>query len=259
MFKVGDKVKIKASVERPFHGWSGSGNEKNEVGKVLQVADDLIMVDFPSYSSWSAKPDELELADHTVMYKGFRLENGRLTSLVHWTDGSFTNYLEKKEIKAPTLTYKEGEITYAPRDTAGIFICKTLEDAQKTVKENHGQGHCVVHEITALGNIKEYDFQSINYLVCPAILVGKRVWEYNAPVPKLVWEDVTTKCGVRITHGINSNWVSIMNPDHPELEIFLLGPTGFHPWGEAKDGKFKLEPVSSGYPSGGFKIMKKVG
>lgn len=60
MFKVGDKVRVKASVKRPGYGWGGV--RKGDVGIVREVGDPMY-VDFPGHLDWWAVEEELELAE----------------------------------------------------------------------------------------------------------------------------------------------------------------------------------------------------
>lgn len=91
------------------------------------------------------------------------------------------------------LTYKEGEITYCPQGSMGIWVNKTLKGAiyqvtgganAKWTKVETG-GIAVIHTIIALGEsmplVGEDGFS--HDLRYPAILLGKRVWEDEPPRP----------------------------------------------------------------------------
>ena len=58
-FKVGDYVKLSIKDgERPYFGWGGVKN--GEVGVIKEIQPDgVLKVDFPSFSWFSAKPNEL--------------------------------------------------------------------------------------------------------------------------------------------------------------------------------------------------------
>ncbi|KAL7888353.1 hypothetical protein AOLI_G00033270 [Acnodon oligacanthus] len=62
-FRVGDRIKVKASVTSPKYGW-GSTSHKS-VGVVTAVMDDRLKVDFPDHKSWLAAISEMELASST--------------------------------------------------------------------------------------------------------------------------------------------------------------------------------------------------
>ncbi|XP_036437812.1 E3 ubiquitin-protein ligase KEG-like isoform X2 [Colossoma macropomum] len=62
-FKVGDRVRVKASVTTPQYKW-GSASHKS-VGVVTAVDDESMMVDFPEHKSWKAAVSEMELAPST--------------------------------------------------------------------------------------------------------------------------------------------------------------------------------------------------
>ncbi|KAL6486448.1 hypothetical protein MHYP_G00058400 [Metynnis hypsauchen] len=55
-FKVGDRVRVKASVTTPKYKWGSASHSSVEVG------DESMMVDFPEHKSWKAAISEMELA-----------------------------------------------------------------------------------------------------------------------------------------------------------------------------------------------------
>jgi len=82
------------------------------------------------------------------------------------------------------LDYHEGEVTYAPKGSMGIFIRDDLGGAVNNGKSNSRhrckelEGTLVVHEATPLGNLCSKAGHS-TFLVddrYPAILLGKEVW-----------------------------------------------------------------------------------
>ncbi len=57
---MGSKVRVKATVEEPFHQW-GQVNHSS-VGVVTQLDDDGEMrIDFPEQKYWMGKLEEMEL------------------------------------------------------------------------------------------------------------------------------------------------------------------------------------------------------
>ncbi|XP_017581199.1 E3 ubiquitin-protein ligase KEG-like [Pygocentrus nattereri] len=59
-FKVGDRVRVKASVTTPKYKWGSASH--SSVGVVTEVGDETMMVDFPEHKSWKAAISEMELA-----------------------------------------------------------------------------------------------------------------------------------------------------------------------------------------------------
>ena len=56
--RVGDRVRVKASVTSPAHGWGSV--RAGDVGTVASISGTKITVDFPSQSGWSGKLAEME-------------------------------------------------------------------------------------------------------------------------------------------------------------------------------------------------------
>ncbi|XP_066533400.1 uncharacterized protein [Hoplias malabaricus] len=65
-FRIGDKVRVKASVSSPKHGW-GHASHKS-VGVVKEINGEKMTVDFPEHKSWSAAASEMELAPSASEY-----------------------------------------------------------------------------------------------------------------------------------------------------------------------------------------------
>ncbi|KAL6486452.1 hypothetical protein MHYP_G00058440 [Metynnis hypsauchen] len=59
-FRIGDQVRVKASVTTPKYKW-GSASHKS-VGVVTAVNGESMTVDFPEHKSWNAAVSEMELA-----------------------------------------------------------------------------------------------------------------------------------------------------------------------------------------------------
>ncbi|KAL6486449.1 hypothetical protein MHYP_G00058410 [Metynnis hypsauchen] len=59
-FRVGDRVRVKASVTTPKYKWGSASH--SSVGVVTAVTGDILTVDFPEHKSWKAADSEMELA-----------------------------------------------------------------------------------------------------------------------------------------------------------------------------------------------------
>ncbi|KAL6486450.1 hypothetical protein MHYP_G00058420 [Metynnis hypsauchen] len=60
LFRVGDRVRVKVSVNTPKYGW-GRASHKS-VGVVTALDGENMTVDFPEHESWKAAVSEMELA-----------------------------------------------------------------------------------------------------------------------------------------------------------------------------------------------------
>ena len=198
-FKVGDRVTVSDEKEATR---TGAAVHLGELGTITGVHSTgcawvAIDIDPDKERPWSIPEDGLELFKPEILkaYKGFRVIDGKLVSLVAWQDQlpGGVNYVP------PVLEYSEGHITYAPKGTQGILFSKDFETCKVTTTKNGGNTSIrVIHEVTPLGKqTKGYD----NMDVCPAVLVGEEVWEINKPAPpekpKEEWVDVTTECSVK--------------------------------------------------------------
>lgn len=129
-----------------------------------------------------------EYWQHSVkkVYKAVRLKDGALESLV--VGSARQGYA----FPYSTLTYIEGEITYAPKGSDGIYVSLTLEGAVGDIRGNcpdPDEGH--VYEATPLGKQGK---GMINLPTYPAILLGKCVWRSEPEKPKEEWVDITKEC-----------------------------------------------------------------
>ena len=61
--KVGDLVRVRASVTRPEYGW-GYVNHTS-IGPVHSLTKDEVTVDFPEQAFWIGLTSELEVVDHS--------------------------------------------------------------------------------------------------------------------------------------------------------------------------------------------------
>ena len=191
-FSIGDRVKL----IKPL-----SPVQLGEVGTVIRI-DGMtypLRVDFSIHGQAWICEDEIEHVKEeemppTKLYKALRVKpNGTLASLLigNTTSIPFAPFKE--------LTYKEGEITYAPEGSRGVFCDNTLGLAEQRarVESNHGRKfEAVVHEVTVLGTTSS---RIADITCCPAVLVGRKVYgiAYHPPEPpKEEWKDVTALCHV---------------------------------------------------------------
>jgi len=126
------------------------------------------------------------------IYKVLLEEDGELKSTIAGR-GLGKVYLAQDK---PRLTYKEGQITYAPEGTVGLFSYRILGEAKRYSKYiPHDEGTIRIHEAIPLGN--RFSTFFFNSRVYPALLLGKEVWREEAP--KEGWVDVTSECTLGIT------------------------------------------------------------
>lgn len=98
--------------------------------------------------------------------------------------------LESLTTLGANLTYTEGEITYAPEGSMGIFVEETLMEARSMGQGNRGykekEGKLVVYEAAPLGfqeAVVDHNKAFGNMLRYPAILLGKEVWRDKPKEP----------------------------------------------------------------------------
>jgi hypothetical protein len=61
VFKVGDKVRVKASVKRPYYAFGPVVTHKS-IGEVKHTyADGELLIDFPDHTGWNGVGREMEL------------------------------------------------------------------------------------------------------------------------------------------------------------------------------------------------------
>lgn len=116
------------------------------------------------------------------VYKVVRKQNGELVSVWAGT--------QSYKVYKP-VTYKEGQISYAPEGQGGLAVFGDLKDAKTflihSVHSNLGQNIGEIHEATALGT-KGYPISGgwgDSNCTYPAILLGKKVYpEATRPAPK---------------------------------------------------------------------------
>lgn len=185
---------------QPFGNWQ-RGDKTSEERKVY--AQQLL--------------EQLEqLVGTKTYYKGFRVEDGELKSIVRWRDRPEGVYYLPR-----ILTYTEGEVTYAPSGTQGIFLQEELAKCMRFVNTECDGHHAVIHEVTPQGAVgKGWS----NFPVCPAVLVGKKVWETNAP-PEPRWVDVTADCELEWCHNLEDLNMILIN--HAGEAVAILGLEGY--------------------------------
>ena len=57
--KVGDLVRVRASVSRPTFGWGDV--DHTSIGRIQSFNDEQVIVDFPEQGSWRGLNSELEV------------------------------------------------------------------------------------------------------------------------------------------------------------------------------------------------------
>lgn len=77
MFKVGDKVRVKAGVEEPKYAW---GRVKpGDIGTITELAfkggNKSFYVNFPAQPAWHAYPPEMELVEEPVAKKLYTVKD----------------------------------------------------------------------------------------------------------------------------------------------------------------------------------------
>ena len=263
--KIGDRVRIKQGVLR------GAGLEGVlrtttrsmgecvfgvDFGRVLEFTHTLRGILPTQTGRWYFKyqlevidqPSESTTTQLQTYYKAFRVVDGELKSLIKWSR-AVTDSRTKKAVPKPTLSYKEGDITYNPEGQVGLFLYDNLNLAcRRAGEESGGEQHVVVHEVTALGNATSYSWCWADYIVCPAVLVGKKVWEFNAP-PKMGWVDVTKQC----TPGIypRSYGGYLVGIHHNGKLLLSLGKSAYKELEAQRD--YRVTIIDNG-TQGGFKV-----
>jgi len=124
--------------------------------------------------------------DTPIRYKGFALIDGKLYST--WAGRTI----------GTKLTYKEGQITYTPLGSLGIWTYLTVPSREQCSCPK--EVSFVVHEVIPLGEEFPIDVASAfskspgRY---PAVLVDKEVYRETLPSTSLSvgsWVDVTKEC-----------------------------------------------------------------
>ena len=114
--EVGDEVRVKPSVESPKFGWGSVSHD--ETGRISEVRDDMVKVDFPSQTSWSADPNELVLVSgdgmpETTVDQGSPLfVRGDIWGLLTREEGGeeWSRLTHLDEVREDYLRYKPQEL-----------------------------------------------------------------------------------------------------------------------------------------------------
>lgn len=200
--KVGKGDRVKLTRESPYIGLDGVLG--TVIGKAQSKTD--VRVEFDDGESLGCFFSELELVqkkEKKVRKKG---EGGMeipkvYKALVEKEGGELVSIWAGTHIGGE-LSYQEGQVTYAPEDSIGIFVEETLEESiyngkdNSTLKRKEYNGTLVVHEAIPLGQMfpKGHSLNFEDYIRYPAILLGKEVWRQEPEKPKEEWVDVTKEC-----------------------------------------------------------------
>ncbi|KAL7888352.1 hypothetical protein AOLI_G00033260 [Acnodon oligacanthus] len=104
-FRVGDRVRVKASVSTPKHGWGDVSH--TSVGVVRALDGEKMTVDFPGHKSWAAAASEMELAPKTEIFRvgdRVRVKASVSTPKYKWGDASHKSVGVVTEIDGESLT-----------------------------------------------------------------------------------------------------------------------------------------------------------
>ena len=191
------------------------------------------------------------------VYKALaRYPDGRLVSL--WAS-NHSGTVDRGEVE---LEYHEGEITYAPQGSQGIYTEATYQEGIGQMKNGEEKrdllgATLVLHEAIPLGNMMPADphaYQAPGRY--PAILLGKEVWRKPAPEPIEEWVDVTGECTLQFINEVifkkKGFYVQVYYRGACVVGLGLADPY-------VKDG-FKLEPVTPNYlqAMSTFRILHRV-
>ncbi len=182
-------------------------------------------------------------------------KEGKLVSMI--AGGKKSGWDEYRE-----LTYKEGEITYAPPSTMGIFVKEAIDRAIGH-SFDHSGGKMelrVIHEAIPLGKKLPRTGDAFSTEArYPAILLGKEVWREKPAKLKEEWVDVTGECTVSLEHLHGGRACVLIS--HGVGWVMELGVgVGIERVPPCNDGVYKIEDcgVNCGDPQHTFRVWKKV-
>jgi len=260
-FNIGDRVRLRPNV------WPGDcpygGTTSREDGTVNDIYGERLRIKFDDEKyHWNEHADRLEHVKEeempvTKLYKALRVKpDGTLASLLigHTTSVQFASFKE--------LTYKEGEITYAPKGSRGVYCDNTLGGAEQRarIESNHGRRfEAVVHDVTVLGTESS---RTTDTTCCPAVLVGRKVYgiAYRPPEPpKEEWKDVTKECTTKWTRASCSVSGGYYLDIYHNGELVASLGQGVSLW----CNQYKVETVSLNYfvmrgEMSTIRVMKKI-
>ena len=176
-------------------------------------------------------------------------------ALVRRDDGTLVSLIARKEWAGDQLEYREGEITYAPEGSMGIFVAATLEGAKCVGHRNSGGKPIIIHEVTPLGEMltkrdTRHFAERDRY---PAILLGGEVYSEEAePEPEEKLVDVSAEC---VGDLYSAKDGCLLRVFHNGNYVFEVG-NGGKPWVASE---YEVKTVKN--PVGGdlnwFKVFKK--
>lgn len=191
-FKVGDRVR---NTGRCYSNLAKEGTVIS-LGAQRDTLVPIFLVQFDGYCKLNCTEKDIKLIKEETMEQVKTVYK----PLVETPDGELISvWAGDAGCHGTILEYKEGEITYAPEGSAGIWVSKSLGEANNQFCNKNKEGVSVIHEVAPLGKECLHDThkwgsfgQDTRY---PAILLGKRVYQGEPPEePKEEWVDVTKKC-----------------------------------------------------------------
>ncbi|XP_056301300.1 uncharacterized protein ftr97 isoform X2 [Danio aesculapii] len=195
--KVGDRVRVKASVTTPMHNW-GSNVTHKSVGVIKEIKiDDSLIIDFPDHANWKGILSEMELVTNDD-------ESGSLSMLSSIKIG------DKVRVKASvvTPTHKWGAVTHK---SIG-FVLKIQGDSIVVDFPEHKKWTGVVSEMELVtGAASDLSTRSLSV----DIKVGDKVRvKPSITNPKHNWGGYVTHSSVGVVKDIKSEDVIVDFPTH---------------------------------------------
>lgn len=188
------------------------------------------------------------------VYKAVRDIEGRLESLVVGSKHFGKSY--RDEI---TLTYKEGEITYAPENSAGIWTHSNLRVAVTDIYNwNLREEGACVYEAIPLGKALPAGTNDGCVARYPAILLGKCVWRSEPEKPEEEWEDITRECKMSpYLYSIGGE--ALVNISYHGECVAMLGINGVEVSNAMEGGRYALaeETIDTAQGTLWFKVLKR--
>src|SRR4030042_2629448 len=253
MFKVGDKVRVKPElVGKPCKYGCTFVDGEAVIKNTLEGG--CLSVEWTSGECegghWLVNSNEVMLIEPEPaipkVYKALRIKDDKLISLV-----------PTLSFKGIPLEYKEGQITYAPEGSLGIFVDTTFGACKDNALRNkNGAGEIIevaVYEATPLGKLEQKDVpsQGMRWL-CPAILLGKEVWRSEPEKPKEPeWKDVTKECNVQIKVLHSGYYLSVYHAGNWLIEA------GYDGVRISLRADYKIEKLPKTYDFCPFRILKR--
>ncbi|XP_066533890.1 uncharacterized protein [Hoplias malabaricus] len=244
-FRIGDRVRVKASVTSPKHGW-GDASHKS-VGVVTALNGESMRVDYPEHKSWMAAVSEMELAPSTDS-ENFRIgDRVRVKASVSspkygWGSASHKSIAVVTAINGETMTvdYPEhkswkaavSEMELAPSTDSGKFrIGDRVRVKASVTSPKHGWGdasHKSVGVVTALsGESMRVDYpEHKSWMAAVSEMelapstdsenfrIGDRVRvKASVSSPKYGWGSASHK-SIAVVTAINGETMTVDYPEH---------------------------------------------